>query len=253
MIPAVKGNLDRVCDSQMLGIAARISAMAYSDAIMDSFPEILKFHAWYSSATAYLIRTEGYDVLVFRGSKEPLDFLVDISALPPVYYGHSWCHPGFAWSHASIWRKIRKHIDPDSDLLVTGHSLGGAMADKSVDFLKKSPLAGKRAVHMITFGKPNVHLKKGPIPYRGFLSTHLSVVSGSDLVTRVPRYAYRAHISQHMLYLANTGSNHIDPPREYMRADFLPREAISDHSMDGVYLPRVDKLISDLNRPTEQP
>lgn len=238
---AVRENLSSICDPDMLKVAVRLSKEAYKKRIFmpDDFPHgFKKFHAWYSSATAFLCRGETYDALVFRGTKEKMDFLIDAMAIP-VYYGNTWCHSGFAYSHWSIWKKIKKAIDPDKPLLVTGHSLGGGNADKTCDFL----VGHKPGVHMITFGKPNVHLKNQS-PYRGHLLTHLSVVSGSDLVTRLPRLFYGAHAEQNMLYLANTGINYINPAPGFVRNDFGIADSLSDHSIDGVYKVRVDGLLA---------
>jgi len=237
---ATRDTLSSVCDPLMLRTAVRLSKEAYNDRLMmvDQFPYGSKrFDAWYSSATAFLAKGEHYDALVFRGTKEKLDILIDLMAIP-VKYGNTWCHSGFAFSHWSVWKDIKKNIDPDKPLLITGHSLGGGNADKTCDFM-----GGHRAdVHMITFGKPNVHLK-GQDPCRGFLKTHLSVVSGSDLVTRLPRYLYGAHPMQDMLYLANTGVNYIDPPSEFVKDDFSKADSLSDHFIDGPYTRRIKRLL----------
>lgn len=235
-----KETLVTVCDPIMLRVAVRLSKEAYSDriAMVDHFPNSKRFDAWYSSATAFLARGENYDALVFRGTKQKLDFLIDAMAVP-VYYGNTWCHSGFAYSHWSVWKKIKKHIDPDKPLLITGHSLGGGNADKTCDFMDKH----RADVHMITFGKPNVHLKN-QLPYRGFLATHLSVVSGSDLVTRLPRYLYGAHPLQDMLYLANTGSNYINPTPGFVKNDFNRADSLSDHSIDGPYTRRIKRMLT---------
>lgn len=234
-------DLCQVCDPGMLRAAVISSRLAYSDNVILQSGQIgptRKFHAWYSSATSFLVRGSEYDVLVWRGTKEPLDFLIDAMAIP-VYYKGSWCHAGFAYSHATLWRKIRKHIDPDKPILLTGHSLGGSGADKSVDCLEDH----RADVHMITFGKPNVHLKEQD-QERGFLKTHLSVVSGSDIITRLPRYLYGPHPLQDMLYFANDGYDYIDPSREFRKADFSRAEILSDHSIENEYEARVERLLA---------
>lgn len=233
MEPLTLDTLKNVCLPGMLRVALIVSKQAYNNSIMLRHVHIEEFSAWYTSAKAYIIRGDRYDTLVFRGTKEPVDWLIDAMVVP-VYYGGSWCHSGFAFSHWSIWKKIKRAIDDSKPLLVTGHSLGGGNADKTCDFL----LNHYNGVHMITFGKPNVHLKNQN-PYRGHLHTHLSVVSGSDLVTRLPRLLYRAHRDQNMLYLANNGVNYIDPGREYVHNDFCLADSLSDHSISGVYESRV--------------
>ena len=238
---ATQDNLAQVCDPHMLRTATRLSSLAYNENIGadNEFPHgSQKFTAWYSSACAFLLRGIEYDALVFRGTQEKFDFLIDAMAIP-VRYGNTWCHAGFAFSQWSVWRKIKHFINPAKPLLVTGHSLGGGNADKTCDFL-----AGHNAdVHMITFGKPNVHLKRQGVPYRKFLKTHLSVISGSDLVTRLPRFLYTPHPTQSTLYLSNDGTNYVNVPREYIKKDFELADSLSDHSMVGQYKKRIDEML----------
>lgn len=238
---ATHGNLAEVCDPSMLQMAVKLSKKAYEDQIysFDEFPKRgEKFHCWYSSATAFIVRGFTYDALVWRGTQQGLDFLIDAMAIP-VYYGNTWCHSGFAYSHWSLWKRIKERIDPDKPLLVTGHSLGGGNADKTCDFLSDH----RSEVHMITFGKPNVHLK-GQGLSRAYLMTHLSVVSGSDMVTRLPRYLYGANPLQNKLYLANTGVNYIDPSNEFVKNDFSIADSLSDHSIDDTYTKRVNEILA---------
>ena len=58
-------------------------------------------------------------------------------------------------AHSSVWGKIKKHIDYDKKLLITGHSLGGALAE-----LTAAKLNGKhKQMSLVTFGKPNTFFK----------------------------------------------------------------------------------------------
>jgi len=73
------------------------------------------------------------------------------------------------------------------------------------------------------------------------LKNQVSVVSGSDLVARIPRLCYGPSVSQSIIYHANNGDDFVDPPSELKKRDFMDakKEAISDHFMPG-YKERLD-------------
>ncbi len=187
------------------------------------------------SAYAEFVPGADVDMLVWRGSAEWLDWVVNATAVP-VRYAGGWAHGGFATAHDSLWKTVREWIRPDRPLLVTGHSLGGAMADLTTARLYREGWAAP--VGQVTYGKPNVWLK-GCAPLRPGLRTHLSVVSGSDLVTRLPRYLYGPAPDQHMLYLPNEpglGDMYwIDPSPGARRLDWGLRDAVRDHDMAESY------------------
>ena len=89
---------------------------------------------------------------------------------------------------------------------------------------------------LICFGKPRVFLKR---PKERFpKGSALSVCSGSDIVTRVPRFCYTVGSSnQDFLYLANDGANYLNPDLEFVEKDFSIKDSVSDHSME-LYLQR---------------
>ena len=63
----------------------------------------------------------------------------------------------------------------------------------------------------------------------------LSVVSGSDLVARIPRLCYGPSSSQKIVYFANNGKDIINPSADVKKNDFMSKksDAISDHFMEG--------------------
>ena len=77
------------------------------------------------------------------------------------------------------------------------------------------------------------------------LNGQLSVVSGSDIVSRVPRLCYGPSISQSLIYFSNNGDDFVDPPAELKKRDFMEEktEAISDHFMGG-YKERLNKYLA---------
>jgi hypothetical protein len=62
----------------------------------------------------------------------------------------------------------------------------------------------------------------------------LSVVSGSDIVTRVPRYCYTYGCQdQDLLYLSNHDTIYLNPDMDFVADDFSVSDSISDHSMES--------------------
>lgn len=206
--------------------------------------------SWLSAYCEY-VRGPDVDMLVWKGSAEWADWIINAAAVP-VRYAGGWCHGGFATAHDSLWKTVRGWIRPGRPLLVTGHSLGGAMADLTTARLyqrhEPPDLLWLGGVHQITYGKPNVWLK-GRAPLREDLRTHLSVVSGSDLVTRLPRYLYGPAPDQHMLYLPNEpgmGDKYwINPSAGARRLDFQLAHAASDHDMAASYSEGVTAVLQE--------
>ena len=220
-----------------LATCASLSLAAYKD-----MPGQIahKFENRFTSTTFYWLEGEGVDYLVFKGSAEPRDILLDIFAFPPVYYLREWVHPGFAIAHKSVQKKILKIFKKilfnrgkeSKRLVITGHSLGAAQAELTHLMALRAGIDST----LVCFGKPRVFLKK---PKERFpKGSTLSVCSGSDIVTRVPRFCYTVGSSnQDFLYLANDGVNYLNPDLEFVEKDFSIKDAVSDHSME-LYLQR---------------
>ena len=200
-------------------------------------------------AFARVAETDDRLVLAFRGTDEAEDWLTNLRAIP-WRYGGAWVHRGFMVAHQTLWDRVRGEIQRRGakPLLVTGHSLGGALAELSCLFLRDYPAP----VALTTFGKPNVFLK--PRSARlGYLAYQTSVVSGSDGVARVPRMAYGPDLGQAMLYLATSNLQQdywipemTDAHHRLIVADFDAIATVAHHNIVE-YRRRLNKLI---NKPT---
>jgi len=220
--------------TEMLRKATQYSADAYQDQI----PGALKIENKLASSTAFFMHDEelNMDVLAHRGTQQARDWIFNFSAIP-CRYGKRWVHGGFALAHASVWGRIKKLINPTKKLLITGHSLGGGMAELSA--LKLARESGFGNVNLVTFGKPNTFLKRNNRYAMRHLAGHLSVISGSDIVTRIPRFLYCPDANQMSLYLGNDGNDYVNCEREFMLNDWSATDSISDHSMD-LYAKRME-------------
>jgi len=201
--------------------AASYSLQSYSD-----IPNCIRIESWWTSTTAFVIIGEKVNYVVFRGTQQPQDWLFNISALP-YRYNRRWAHAGFVTAHKSVWRRIRRLLDPNKRTVFCGHSLGAALAELSAhccqDFTDLS---------LVCFGKPNVFLARSKQSMT-HLQVQISFVSGSDVVTRIPKLCYRPDKNQTMVYFDNDGRTIINPERDYVKTDFGLGDSVSDHSMDG--------------------
>jgi hypothetical protein len=222
-------------DPELLRIAAQYSEAAYHGIDGAKF-----FRSRMRWTQAYLVQDPYLDVLTFPGTADWFDFLIDASALPPVPYGNGWCHPGFALAHRTVRTEISKALDPNRELLICGHSLGGALCEKQCDFTRHH----RAPVHMVAFGKPNLHIR-GRSPGLNYLQTQLSVVHGSDIITRLPRFLYEPEPGQDQIYFDNDRHAHFNPSAEFKRKDCGRRDILKDHFMLG-YVERVNQLLADM-------
>ena len=221
-------------DSHLLETACRWADKAYNETNVTA----IKIESRWTSTTAYVVKQPDLNIIAFRGTQQLRDWLFNLSAIPVPYAGRL-CHSGFVMAHASVWKKIRKHTDVGKHTLICGHSLGGTLAELTAAKLYKT----HKKLSLITFGKPNTFFKGFKRPMD--LKNQVSIVSGSDVVARIPRLCYGPSMSQSILYFSNTGDDFINPPVELKKRDFMKakKEAISDHFMPG-YKERLSKFLS---------
>ena len=124
----MKDKTGKMPTTELLRKATQYSLDAYKDEI----PGALKIESKLASSTAFFLHDEelDMDILAHRGTQQARDWIFNFSALP-VRYAKRWVHGGFALAHASVWGKCKKLINPSKKLLITGHSLGGGMAELS--------------------------------------------------------------------------------------------------------------------------
>jgi predicted lipase len=218
-----------------LKTAAKFSDAAYSESIPGAFRYDSKL-----GTTAFLVNHNGSQWIIFRGTQEAKDWLMNLSAVP-WRVGKRWVHGGFAMAQASVWKRIRKQLKRNVKIYCVGHSLGGACATVSALRLQSE---GFKSVRLVTFGRPNVFLKSAK---NMNLKCNVSVVSGSDIVATVPRIAYGpdGNGKQDIVYLANDGLvDYLNPSKEFRDNDRKGhlKEIVSDHNMTKSYIPRVEKI-----------
>jgi predicted lipase len=162
-------------------------------------------------------------VVAFRGTEpdDPSDLFTDANFIMKPWFdnsGHSLgkVHEGFITSLLAndILRKIINHLDstaPSIRVLLTGHSLGAALATLTASWKPSSVL--------YTFGSSRV----GDIVFaESMLSMiHNRFVDCCDIVTRIPanKFGY-VHVGS-LLYINRNGKLLKSPPEETINADRL--------------------------------
>jgi hypothetical protein len=135
-----------------------------------------------NNITALVTLIAGDPVIVLPGSKTPIDWIRDVSALPVYDKQLGWCHDGFHQGMSGLFKSLVKYAR-DLPISITGHSLGGARARILAGYFLAS---GYKVKNLITFGapKPAYDQLKDIISKSG--CTHLSYKNGSDIVPELP-------------------------------------------------------------------
>jgi Lipase (class 3) len=122
-------------------------------------------------------------VIAFRGTvpTNAANWRRDISAWPAHHAALGWCHAGFLFGAVGLWPAIRMAA-AGRRVVLTGHSLGGALAVITAGLLMA---AGMPPAALVTFGAP----RAGSRRLRRLISA-MPIVrqyrNGDDPVPRVP-------------------------------------------------------------------
>jgi len=208
--------------------------------------------------TAELQAFMGYDadqgqiVLSFRGTKfySFQDWIDDLemskTPYPNFNDGAAEVHYGFykCWAElqdGGLSTMIESMFAgyPDADILITGHSLGGALAQLAALEMKQNTKynalsTGK--VNVITFGSPRWCDQTIATLYGEVIDSNWRIVNQRDVIPTAPLMAFGYHHTATMIRYHDTG----DASREYTQCDgsgedwtdsdcYYYRTSISDH------------------------
>lgn len=151
----------------------------------------------YQDFCAFFAASDEYNLLAFRGTQKPIDWMTDAECVPiafeAVFVGSPVLgniHTGFGRCLVEGLRRLEiplKSANHNKPLLITGHSLGGALAALSAICLTVSnaPIPPLAAIY--TFGQPRIGLQPFCDEYRHKLAKKLvRFVNNQDIVPRVP-------------------------------------------------------------------
>ena len=153
-------------------------------------------------AQAYGLRMPDFVMIVFRGTQpnELSDIVADIKAWPNESDTQGKVHSGFKGELDKIYPEIvgwLKHID-QTKLVITGHSLGAAMATLFAARMSKQDCD----VSLYTFGSPRVGNNEWAEQFANISAYRF--VNNNDIVCTVPPFGYYTHVGE-LHYMSYTG------------------------------------------------
>ncbi len=140
-------------------------------------------------------------LVAFRGTESTADWLSNLNVHPQDVAGLGRVHAGFWGQFSALRPQLEVFLQPRRSLpiLVTGHSLGGAIALLAA--ASWAPVRSLRAVY--TYGQPAAALDEAAKAIGTTLvGRHHRLVNDADIVPRVPP-GYRH--SGHLLHFDNKG------------------------------------------------
>ena len=176
------------------GLAASQAALAGDG--FDNFAWI-SMETVFDDVAAFVATSPNYNLLAFRGTKVPQDWIEDLYCTPVRF---DWVfnaapaigeiHAGFGHTLADRLAEIIATVsarDQTKPLLVTGHSLGGALAALAGACFTVTGAAIRPVSGIYTFGQPRIGLHDFCNTYDRILDQKLvRFVNKQDLVPRVP-------------------------------------------------------------------
>ncbi|MFC1510205.1 Mbeg1-like protein [Candidatus Omnitrophota bacterium] len=195
-----------------------------------------------------LVRFSGGLILVFKGTKEAPDWLVNIDSKKIVGPWGSYVHRGFYkalmenWSKtSSILRKFQSSFQ--EPLWIAGHSLGGALATLAA---AQFNCEKRRVKAMYSFGSPRLGNKLFCDEFNLRIPS-VRFVHNEDIVPRVPKFSYE-HVGD-KCYFDRNKNMILNPSRQETLIDWMEEinfrslkinrnnlrrhpGGIADHSMD---------------------
>lgn len=148
-----------------------------------------------------LLTNENTIFIAFRGTLGWRDWLANFNCFP-IQRQWGYAHRGFIYSFEALLKKLKENICHEElagkSIILTGHSLGGAMATIAALQLgqEKYPIAG-----LITFGQPPLGSQSFNKNVKSMdLQFHRRIVNGIDVVATSPLFYfhhYRATYFDH--------------------------------------------------------
>ena len=146
------------------------------------------FLAEFQDTQAMVLNTEDEIYLVFPGTDSETDILTDVT-FELVGYGSGHVHRSFLDVAKKTYPKIIETVKrllafkPDAKVIVTGHSLGGALAMIYAEMLRQD---GIEVTQLITFGQPRVGNGKFAKAFSALEIPYIRFVNETDIVPDVP-------------------------------------------------------------------
>ena len=233
-------------------------SLAYASKLSYKRPDIVEMittEVWgFDSCRPFDIgNTQGFvawnnDVVLvaFRGTDGISDFLLDLT-FRPVETPHFEVHQGFWNGFEMVRNELRALIEearPDGKrVFITGHSLGGALAQIAAAEL--SDLVSPSGIY--TYGQPAVGLENfSDFMDQRFAENSFRFVNKKDIVPRVPPQPY--HHTETPLYLDKAGQYQI----KSRSARELDEEVFTEEMFDEFKREELRKTLRELEHYAKQ-
>ncbi|MFM7426826.1 MAG: lipase family protein [Elainella sp.] len=170
----------------------------------------------------FALTSDTHHIIALRGTQTEFEWLGNISSRQVNFrnrepqYGR--VHRGFQTSQEQIITQVRRTIpqlDPALPLIITGHSLGGAVAMLTAADLALDNSFPARQIRVYTYGSPRVGDSTFAGTYSRLIGQTYRVVNLADTVPMTPPSAFRGDLFQHvgqewayLTQLGDTGINH---------------------------------------------
>lgn len=170
-----------------------------------------------TSVFGYFGRLDNMYVLAFEGSQDWKDWLVNsqvIVLVPYKQYPEAKVHSGFWKAYNDVKSQIYASISTHNvtDLFITGHSLGGAMATiASLDLLEDPPQPLN--IFTITYGAPRVGNREYSALFSQFVKNHYRVTHAKDFVVHLPQLFLGYYHTGHEVYYPDDTLHYIECPQ----------------------------------------
>ena len=174
---------------------ANFSKWAYQshNEIIKNVPTAVFYNDSRTDAQAFSVSDKevGFCIVAFRGTESFKDVRIDLSIWPTKVDG-SRVHKGFYSQWAALKPSVMQLMhDCPQKVYVTGHSLGGAVANlAALDMARQFP---SKQIFVYTFGSPRVGNMAFVNEYAKHVSSSVRVVRKSDPIPLVPPFPFYKH------------------------------------------------------------
>lgn len=204
------------------------------------------------SSQAALIEHEDYYCLTFRGTDELADWLDNLNVFS-VEEPYGEFHSGFFNAVEDIWQPLLSNLKSKrwhqpKPLMLTGHSLGGAMASVATARLLEIDIPF-RSVY--TFGQPRAMSEDTAEEFNYMCKDrYFRFHNNNDLVTRIPaRLAGYSHVGTY-LYISDEKQIFENPGFWFRFMDYMDGavDAIGEKGVDMIEDHSIDDYLSAVHR-----